>query len=115
MNEKRNLSSILPTDDIRDKTIEQWNRKLEKDKIRIAKKYSHLFGEIEWNVDFEKLSERQQEILLKGELIRRYDSLTNKDKTIIKNELKMSQFQSKWFKLNYGDKHKLLNYVLNLV
>lgn len=107
------LENILPKDLIKTSVVEAWNQKNSKDKETIGKKYNHLFKKsIIWNIDFVSLSEKQKFLLIKGELIRKYDSLSNKEKTIIKNRLKLSDFGSKWFKLNNADKHKLLNYVL---
>ena len=97
--------------------ISNWNDKTEVDKLSSGKKYQHAIrnnnNPIDWLKPFDCLNERQRSIIIKGELIRLYDSLSNQSKTCIKRELGLSEFQSKWFKLNSEDKKILLNFVLN--
>lgn len=117
MDECNNVNSLLSRSSIRKRTSERWNNKTVNDRLHTSFKYKYVFEKYkfpinDWSNTFEKLSFHQQNILLKGELIRTYDSLTNRDKTIIKHKLGLSSFSSKWFKLSPQDKKILLNSVL---
>lgn len=108
---------ILSHDTIVKRAKEKWNSKLGTEKIRSGHKYRHIFEKLnlplmDWNVSFEKLSKNQVNILIKGELIRTYDSMSNKDKTRIKERFGLSVFSSKWFRLPPCDKKILLNSIL---
>ena len=107
------LSSMRLTSEARRK----WDLKCGGDKARCGLKYHHVFtrlglDEMDWEGPFDSLSKSQRNILIKGELIRTYDGMSNSDKTDIKKRLGLSSFSSKWFKLLADDKKKLLNYVL---
>lgn len=94
-----------------------WNSKSPTEKLRCKKKYQHILNKVgdstySWDKDFSNLSFRQKNILIKGELIRTYDSLSNQQKTKIKNKYNLSTFSSKWFKLPPKDKRILLLEIL---
>ena len=96
---------------------EKWNSKAPSERIRSSHKYKHIFDKlklpsVEWDNEFSKLSSSQTNILIKGELIRTYDSMPNKHETKIKNKLGLSTFSSKWYRLPPSDKKILLNSVL---
>jgi hypothetical protein len=59
------------------------------------------------------LDEPNQNVLIKGELIRTYDAMLISDKRKLCSEAMLSKFQTKWFKLTNDDKTKLLEYVLD--
>ena len=114
-NETTNTS--LSRDSIVKRAREKWDSKPSSEKIRSSHKYKHIFDKlnlpkVEWDNEFDKLSKSQTNILIKGELIRTYDSMPNKDKTRIKNEFGLSSFSSKWFRLPPCDKKILLNSVI---
>lgn len=111
------VSDIFNKDSIVKRAEEAWNVKQEKERLRAGKKYNHIFVKLNipivgWENTFNNLSYHQKVILIKGELIRTYDSLPNKDKTLIKNKFKLTMFSSKWYRLSNKDKNKLLKYVL---
>jgi hypothetical protein len=95
----------------------KWNSKDVENRGKISLKYKHFFKkfnlkENDWLNDFEHLSKCQQNVIIKGELIRIYDSLSNASKTSIMREFGLTKFSSKWYKLSGADKKALLNYVL---
>ena len=101
---------------IKKRAEEKWNNKDSTEKERSAHKYSHIFKKIkkpceQWDLEFSLLNKFQQSILIKGELIRTYDSLSNHDKTEIKKEFGLTTFSSKWYKLPSCDKKKLLEFI----
>lgn len=90
-----------------------WNNRNEEKRVSAGNKYKHIFKkfhmpENDWKNNFAELSESQQSILIKGELIRTYDSLPNFKKTILKRQLGLSTFSTKWFRLPPNDKKILL-------
>ena len=112
-----NLSNTLSHETIVNKAKEKWNSKISADRIRCGRKYHHIFEKlnlpkVDWDNQFDDLSKSQINILIKGELIRTYDSMPNKEKTKIKNHFGLSMFASKWFRLPSCDKKILLNSVL---
>ena len=95
----------------------KWDSKNKEDRIRVGSKYQHFLSKYkfkvnDWHNDFDCLTRRQQNVIVKGELIRTYDSLPNLEKTAIMRELGLTNFSSKWYKLSSEDKKILLNYVL---
>lgn len=93
----------------------KWNDKKSSEKVNAGIKYKHFLSKFklnDWNNDFEHLSKCQQNVIIKGELIRTYDSLSNLTKTDIMREFDLSLFSSKWYKLPGKDKKILLNYIL---
>lgn len=91
-----------------------WDSKTALEKERSKRKYEHIFQKLQleehdWESPFEKLSASQKSIIIKGELIRTYDSLDNRVKTQIKDKFNLSTFASKWYKLKPQDKKILLN------
>lgn len=104
----------LNKEDIIKNALTRWNSKSDDEKIKASRKYKHLFNgkDVVWNVSFDKLTKHQQIILIKGELIRTYDSLSNIDKTIIKKQLSLTEFSSKWYKLSKEDKNTLLKQII---
>lgn len=110
-------NNILSYGLIRNKTRETWNKKTSAERLRNGCKYKHIFTKYgfschDWANDFDGLSKRQKNILFKGELIRTYDKLTNKEKTVIKEKFNLGTFSSKWFKMPSQDKKKLLQSIL---
>lgn len=111
------INNILSHDTIVQRAKENWNLKNSTSKIRCGYKYRHVFEKlslpkVEWDCSFESMAKCQTNILIKGELIRTYDSLSNREKTRIKNHFGLSTFSSKWFRLPPCDKKILLNSVL---
>lgn len=97
----------------REKIIERtrifWDSKPSDVKNKISRKYNHLFKfNVNWDKPFALLSHKQQNILLKGELIRTYDALSNLEKTKIKHKYNLSEFSTKWYKMLTQDKMILL-------
>ena len=112
MNET-NLNRI----DILTQAKASWNKKTNDAKEKAGRKYQHFLNKhnlptISWDNDFESLTKYQQNVIIKGELIRYYDSLPNKDKTYIMRGFGLSTFSSKWYKLPSADKKKLLDYIV---
>lgn len=112
------ISKVLSNEAIVRRAEEKWNKKDETKRIRAGNKYRHIFQrfrmpENDWRNKFSDLTESQKNILIKGELIRTYDSLPNLHKTVIKREIGLSSFSTKWFKLAPCDKKMLLSYVVN--
>lgn len=102
---------------IRAKT--KWNKKDKDSRLKASHKYHFLFSsrkwkENDWSGDFDSLNDKQKNLIIKGELIRTYDSLPNIDKTKIKSKLQLNKFSSKWYRLTSKDKKKLLNYILSV-
>ena len=111
------LKNIFNKDSIFRRAKENWDYKDKESRIKSSHKYRHIFDKTkvlltDWSEEFDKLSKKQQNLLIKGELIRTYDGLPNIDKTRIKNDFGLSQFSSKWFKLPSNDKKILLHYVI---
>lgn len=103
--------------DILQKAKDKWDGKSVQDKLKTASKYLHFADKYRiplngWEKCFDSLSKRQQNIIVKGELIRVYDALPNTSKTKIMRNLGLTTFASKWFKLPACDKKTLLNYVI---
>ena len=112
-----NINTILSHESIKKRAEEKWNSKSNTEKIRSGHKYRHIFEKlklpsVDWDNAFSDLSNCQANILIKGELIRTYDSMPNRDKTRIKECFGLSSFSSKWFRLPSCDKKILLNSVL---
>lgn len=96
---------------------QKWNDKSPELRTKSGNKYRFIIEKLhkkvnDWNLDFDNLSDFQKKILIKGELIRTYDSLPNQEKTEIKKKLGLSKFSYKWYKLSSLDKKILLNYVI---
>ena len=113
----KNTNDYLSRDLIVKRAEEKWNSKPSSERIRSSHKYKHIFDKlklpsVEWDNEFSKLSSSQTNILIKGELIRTYDSMPNKEKTKIKNKFGLSTFSSKWYRLPPCDKKILLNSIL---
>ena len=94
---------------------ERWNNTSIEEREAIGEKYKHFLKiePIGWNHDFDTLEDRQRNVLVKGQLIRWYDSLPNKIKTKIMQNIGLSSFSSKWYRLSSSDKRKLLNCVIS--
>ena len=112
-----NVNNILSHESIVKRAEEKWNLKSSVDKVRSGHKYRHIFEKlnlpsVDWDNKFSELSKSQANILIKGELIRTYDSMSNKDKTRLKERFGLSSFSSKWFRLPSCDKKILLNSIL---
>ena len=112
-----NLDSLLSHEAIIKRAEHKWNLKSSMDKIRCGRKYRHIFEKLNlpttnWDNPFSSLSKRQMNILIKGELIRTYDSMLNIDKSHLKERFGLSSFSSKWFRLPSCDKKILLNTIL---
>jgi hypothetical protein len=112
MNEK-----ILNKSDILARAKLKWDKKSDINRIRAGSKYKHFFEKHklpinDWSNAFDGLTVHQQNVIVKGELIRTYDSLENISKTQIMRDFGLSSFSSKWYKLPCDDKKILLNYVI---
>lgn len=111
------INDILSHKTIVGRAKEKWNSKVSAERIRCGQKYHHVFEKlnlpkVDWDNQFDELSNSQANILIKGELIRTYDSMANKEKTKIKEHFGLSTFSSKWFRLPSCDKKILLNSIL---
>ena len=111
------LKNIFNKESILNRAKENWDYKDKENRIKSSHKYKHIFDKTkilltDWSEEFDKLTKKQQNLLIKGELIRTYDALPNHDKTKIKNDFGLSQFSSKWFKLPPSDKKILLHHVI---
>ena len=99
MGENLTLSDVFNRTSIYLRAKEHWDFKCVKERLRCGKKYSHIFGDkdsslVDWSNPFESLSLKQKKLIIKGELIRTYDSLPNIDKTYIKNKFRLSVFSA---------------------
>ena len=117
MSGKLVIGDLLSRNTIENRAKIRWNSKSEPERIRASSKYRHVFEKFNlshtsWNGAYDTLKRAQRNILVKGELIRTYDALSNKQKTAIKKECGLSVFSSKWFRLPSDDKKKLLELVL---
>jgi hypothetical protein len=109
---------ILSKGAIIERAKDKWDSKGEIKRLMCGKKYQHIFDTLKlkmspWSNNFEKLTQSQKSILIKGELIRTYDGLSNSQKTSLKKQFGLSSFSSKWYKLTPSDKKLLLNSILN--
>lgn len=116
-NPNDNVNVILSRGTIARRAKDRWDLKDSASKIRSGRKYQHVFEKlnlpsVDWDNPFSKLSKHQVSILIKGELIRTYDSLDNSEKTKIKKRFGLTSFSSKWFRMPPCDKKILLNSVL---
>jgi hypothetical protein len=94
-----------------------WDKKSKEEKSKVGTKYKHIFDKhklqsVDWSNNFDNLTKHQQNVLIKGELIRTYDSLPNIEKTCIMRKFGLSMFSSKWYKLPSKDKKTLLNCII---
>lgn len=94
-----------------------WDKKSDEAKLKAGSKYQIFMERYnvpfnDWLNKFDLLTKQQQNIIIKGELIRYYDSLPNVQKTYIMREFELSNFSSKWYKLSSADKKKLLNHII---
>ena len=110
-------SQALDKSEILSKAKYNWDNKPNAKKIRAGSKYNRFLNSFkfpinDWENNFDNLTKQQQNILLKGELIRTYDSYPNIIKTNIMRKFGLSSFHSKWYKLPSEDKKILLNYVI---
>lgn len=109
--------NILSQSTIIREAKEKWDSKSEEEKKYSAKKYKHIrqptTQNISWLQPYDDLNVWQKNILIKGQLIRTYDSLPNKVKTHIMKHFGLSTFSSKWFRLPSVDKKILLKRVLS--
>lgn len=109
--------NVLNRADILARAKLSWNNKSLEARIKAGGKYQHFWNKFklptnDWVNEFDNLTVYQQNVIIKGELIRFYDSLPNLQKTHIMREFGLSSFSSKWYKLSGEDKKKLLNYVI---
>ena len=116
-NSNGNIDNILSHESIVKRARDKWDLKGSTERVRSGHKYHHIFEKlnlpsVDWDNSFDDLSKSQINILIKGELIRTYDSMPNKQKTRIKERFGLSCFSSKWFRLPSCDKKILLNSVL---
>ena len=96
----------------------KWDSKSERVRLMCGKKYQHIFDGLKlktvcWDNNFDKLTQSQRSVLIKGELIRTYDGLPFHDKITVKRIYGLERLSNKWFKLAPKDKKLLLNSVLN--
>lgn len=107
-------ADVFNKESIKTRAREHWEVKTKELRLRAGRKYEHIFTKFnkpmnDWSNSFDDLTLPQQRILIKGEIIRTYDSLPNNDKSDIKRNYHLSKFESKWFKLPSGDKKKILS------
>ena len=117
MSENESIDNLLSHASIENRASIKWDSKTISERLHASCKYKHIFVKHhlpcnDWSNAFNKLTNHQKNILIKGELIRTYDSLPNSYKTKIKQEFGLSHFSSKWFKLLPQDKKKLLTSIL---
>ena len=117
MKDRSNIETLSHKTIIK-KAEENWNMKDEKKRLHAGNKYKHIFlkfhlPENDWRNDFSELTQSQRSIIIKGELIRTYDGLSNHIKTGIKRRFGLSSFSTKWFTLPPADKKILLTSILN--
>ena len=110
-------AKLLSQDEIREMAIKRWDSKTPSERLKASSKYKHIFikhnlPSNDWTNAFNDLTDSQKSILLKGELIRTYDAMSNHIKSKIKSEFGLTEFSSKWFKLSPKNKKKLLTSVL---
>ena len=110
------VGNIIDRDEILARAKLTWDNKTELERNKAGNKYQLFLSKYvttihNWHNCFDDLAKSQQNIIIKGELIRFYDSLPNTDKTKIMYNFGLSEFSSKWYKLNSEDKRKLLNYI----
>lgn len=110
-------NNILNKENILARAKLNWDEKNKHTRIRAGSKYRHFlskhrFPTNDWENEFDNLTKYQKNVLIKGELIRLYDSLPNLSKTKIMRDFGLSTFSSKWYKLPCEDKKILLNCVI---
>ncbi len=96
----------------------KWNSKSPELRTKSGIKYRFAIEKVhqqvkDWTLDFDELSDFQKNMLIKGELIRTYDSLSVTQKKKIVNSLHLSKLSWKWYKMPSEDKKILLKYVFN--
>jgi len=112
-----NESITLSKTEILSRAKSKWDGESNANRVRAGSKYQHFIDKFklnvnDWENDFERLSKHQQNLIVKGELIRTYDSLPNSVKTKIMLDFGLSSFSSKWYRMSSKDKKILLNYVI---
>ena len=110
-------TSLLSIESITERASTRWDSKTPDDRLKASSKYNHIFNKHnleknDWSNQFHNLSRHQRNILLKGELIRTYDAMSNSDKSKIKLQFGLPNFASKWFKLDSKSKKILLTSIL---
>lgn len=111
------MMSFFDPSSIKERARQKWNNKSEGKRLSDGKKYQFIFLKQkrpyhDWASSFDDLTKFQQNLIIKGELIRTYDALPNFIKTRIKKKTNLNTFSSKWYKLPSDDKKKLLDFVL---
>ncbi len=111
------VDNILNRTEILARAKLSWDNKSDEARLKAGGKYQHFLNKYklptnDWHNDFDDLTTHQQNVIIKGELIRFYDSLPNIQKTHIMRNFELCTFSSKWYKLPSSDKKKLLNYVI---
>ena len=107
---------MFSAESILSRAREKWDGKSGESRLKSGRKYMAFFVKLklpmnDWGLRFSELTDAQRSVIVKGELIRTYDSLPNSDKTRIKEGLGLSKFQSKWYRLSSHDKNILLKHV----
>lgn len=105
---------IIEKGKIRSLAKERWDGTPIEMREVVGGRYEHFLKikPSDWVQDFDKLAKKQQNVLIKGQLIRWYDSLSNKHKTKIMHTVGLSEFSSKWYRLSGENKRKLLSCVI---
>ena len=111
----KKLDNFISKEEILNRAKENWNGKTIQDKILKSRRYKHIFLEnkmplISWLKDFDELNQFQQNLLIKGEIIRTYNSLPNTYKAKLVLRWNLSKFSSKWHNLPYEDKINILKW-----
>ena len=111
------ITMPLSAESIKRLAKEKWDTKSEELRALSGRKYMPFFARLRlpmnpWELSFDELTEAQRNVIIKGELIRTYDSLPNSEKTKLKELLGLSEFKSKWFRLGSRDKRILLGTII---
>ena len=112
------IEDILDKHQVTLRAKTKWDSLTICERLRRFKKYRHITiidnNLASWVDDFDDLDKQHKNILIKGELIRTYDSMLMSDKRKLSNEAGLSKFQTKWYKFTNDDKTKLLDHVLSI-
>lgn len=111
----KELLDIISYEAILKRTEDDWDCKTFKEKKRKGKKFTYVcklynVKDNNWILPFNSLSSFQKSLLIKGEVIRTYNALPNKDKTILKNYWNLHKFATKWYNLLSVDKITILKF-----
>lgn len=109
------LQRLISPPNLIKRAMEDWESKEDIEKIRKSKKYKHIFIQKNipcksWLIPFNEMTTFQKNLIIKAEIIRMYDALSNSDKSRLIPIYNIKVFATKWHKLKYSDKIRILNY-----